>query len=99
VSPDADRWMSMSVSLTTGAPSAPASGVTWWRVHLVWALLVLVPFIGSFTVMAASTPDSSDRIETILVLYGPAMTALWLVGHTFIGHLHRAGRRRPVPLV
>jgi hypothetical protein len=85
--------MGMSVSLTAGAPPVPSSGVTWWRVHLVWALLVLVPFVGSFVVMAASQPAGSDRIETTLVLYAPAMTALWLVGHAFIGQLHRAGRR------
>lgn len=67
---------------------------TWisWRVHALWALLVLLPFLSPQVLLAFG--GEGDRVTTTLAFYGPAITAVWLAGHGTILHVQRGRHLR-----
>ena len=67
-----------------------------WRVHAVWAVLVLVPFLGPQ--MALGLGGDSERVATTLAFYGPAIAVVWLAGHATIVHVQRERHQRSLAL-
>ena len=62
-----------------------------WRVHGMWAVLVLLPFLLPQLLIAID--GNGDQVGTTLAYYGPAIAALWIAGHATIHRLHRDRRR------
>ena len=61
-----------------------------WRVHGMWAVLVLLPFL--LPQLAIAIGGNGDQVSMTLAFYGPAIAALWLAGHATIHRLHRDRR-------
>ncbi|GEM_PF-3027109 len=70
---------------------ADDSGISW-RVHAVWAMLVLLPFLVPQVMLALG--GDGERVTTTLAFYGPAITAVWVAGHATILHAQRERRHR-----
>jgi len=63
-----------------------------WRVHAVWAMLVLLPFLVPQVGLALG--GDGERVTTTLAFYGPAITAVWVAGHATILHAQRERHHR-----
>lgn len=70
----------------------PTDSAISWKVHAVWAVLVLLPFLGPHVMMTII--GTGDRVGLTLALYGPAIVGIWLSGHVALHRLHR-DRRAP----
>lgn len=63
-----------------------------WRVHALWAALVLLPFVCPQVLLAVG--GDGERVTTTTAFYGPAIATIWLAGHVAVAHVQRGRHLR-----